>query len=113
MRGQSVGYATMTILYPYLIEMLQAGQRGRATNMAIPLLGMQLGGEVVLGIIAAGAMAAMLSTSVGLLISMSTSLSHDVYAGVLRPDSSDRERLAHLSQLTGHGARKPLILLGW
>lgn len=88
-----VGYATMTILYPYLIEMLQAGQRGRATNMAIPLLGMQLGGEVVLGVIAAGAMAAMLSTSVGLLISMSTSLSHDVYAGVLRPDSSDRERL--------------------
>ncbi|MCD8514664.1 MAG: cation acetate symporter [Burkholderiaceae bacterium] len=88
-----VGYAIMSILYPALIEMLQAGQRGRATNMAVPLIGMHLGGEVILGIIAAGAMAAMLSTSVGLLISMSTSLSHDVYAGVLRPDSSDRERL--------------------
>jgi len=88
-----VGFATMTILYPVLIEMLQAGQRGRATNMAIPLLGMQLGGEVVLGIVAAGAMAAMLSTAVGLLISMTTSLSHDVYAGVLRPNSTDRERL--------------------
>ncbi|OYX59484.1 MAG: cation acetate symporter [Comamonadaceae bacterium 32-67-11] len=88
-----VGFATMMILYPALIEMLQAGQRGRATNMAIPLLGMELGGEVVLGIIAAGAMAAMLSTSVGLLISMTTSLSHDVYAGVLRPNSTDRERL--------------------
>lgn len=88
-----VGYAIMSILYPALIEMLQAGQRGRATNMAVPLVGMHMGGEVVLGIIAAGAMAAMLSTAVGLLISMSTSLSHDVYAGVLRPDSSDRERL--------------------
>jgi len=88
-----VGFATMMILYPVLIEMLQAGQRGRATNMAIPLLGMELGGEVVLGIVAAGAMAAMLSTSVGLLISMTTSLSHDVYAGVLRPNSTDRERL--------------------
>lgn len=88
-----VGYAIMSILYPALIEMLQAGQRGRATNMAVPLIGMHLGGEVILGIIAAGAMAAMLSTSVGLLISMSTSLSHDVYAGVLRPESSDRERL--------------------
>ena len=44
-------------------------------------------------LIAAGAMAAMLSTAVGLLISMTTSLSHDVYAGVLRPNSSDRERL--------------------
>lgn len=88
-----VGFATMTTLYPYLIEMLEAGQRGRATNMAIPLIGMELGGEVVLGVIAAGAMAAMLSTSVGLLISMSTSLSHDVYSGVLRPDSTDRERV--------------------
>ena len=88
-----VGFATMMVLYPALIEMLQAGQRGRATNMAIPLLGMELGGEVVLGIIAAGAMAAMLSTSVGLLISMTTSLSHDVYAGVLRPNSTDRERV--------------------
>jgi cation/acetate symporter len=88
-----VGLAIMTILYPSLVDMLEAGQRGRATNMAVPLIGMEMGGEVVLGIIAAGAMAAMLSTSVGLLISMSTSLSHDVYAGVLRPDSSDRERL--------------------
>jgi len=35
----------------------------RATNMAIPLLGIEMGGEVVLGIVAAGAMAAMLSTS--------------------------------------------------
>jgi cation/acetate symporter len=88
-----VGYAIMSVLYPTLIEMLQAGQRGRATNMAVPLIGMHLGGEVILGIVAAGAMAAMLSTAVGLLISMSTSLSHDVYAGVLRPESSDRERL--------------------
>lgn len=88
-----VGFATMMILYDELIQMLAAGDRGRATNMAIPLLGMDLGGEVGLGLIAAGAMAAMLSTAVGLLISMTTSLSHDVYAGVLRPNSSDRERL--------------------
>ncbi|GAB3732091.1 cation acetate symporter [Silanimonas algicola] len=88
-----VGFATMMILYDELIQMLAAGDRGRATNMAIPLLGMELGGEVGLGLIAAGAMAAMLSTAVGLLISMTTSLSHDVYAGVLRPNSSDRERL--------------------
>lgn len=88
-----VGFATMMILYEELIQMLADGQRGQATNMAIPMLGMELGGEWVLGIIAAGAMAAMLSTAVGLLISMTTSLSHDVYAGVLRPNSTDRERL--------------------
>lgn len=88
-----VGLATLMIMYPVLIELLAAGERGKATNMALPLLGMELGGEVLLGIIAAGAMAAMLSTSTGLLISMTTSMSHDVYAGMIRPKSSDRERV--------------------
>jgi len=88
-----VGLAAMMILYPTLMDLLAAGQRGKATNMAVPLLGMQMGGEVILGIVAAGAMAAMLSTAVGLLISMTTSLSHDVYAGIIRPKSSDKERV--------------------
>ncbi len=87
------GLAAMMILYPTLMELLAAGERGVATNMAVPFLGMELGGEVFLGIIAAGAMAAMLSTSVGLLISMTTSLAHDVYAGIIKPESSDRERV--------------------
>ncbi len=87
------GLAAMMILYPTLMELLAAGEIGVATNMAVPFLGMELGGEVFLGIIAAGAMAAMLSTSVGLLISMTTSLAHDVYAGIIKPESSDRERV--------------------
>lgn len=88
-----VGLAAMMVLYPLLMDLLAAGQRGKATNMALAFLGMEIGGEVVLGIVAAGAMAAMLSTAVGLLISMTTSLSHDVYAGIIRPKSSDKERV--------------------
>lgn len=88
-----VGLAAMALLYPDLIELLLAGERGVATNMTVPMLGELLGGEIFLGIIAAGAMAAMISTSVGLLISMTTSLAHDVYAGVFRPESSEKERL--------------------
>lgn len=88
-----VGLAAMMVLYPLLTDFLLAGQQGKATNMAVPLLGIEIGGEVALGIIAAGAMAAMLSTAVGLLISMTTSLSHDVYAGIIRPKSSDKERV--------------------
>ncbi len=88
-----VGLAAMILLYPDLIQLLIDGERGKATNMTVPMLGQLLGGEVFMGIIAAGAMAAMISTSVGLLISMTTSLSHDVYAGVLRPKSSEKERL--------------------
>jgi cation/acetate symporter len=88
-----VGLITMAVLYPVLLDYLARGQRGVATNMALPMLGIEIGGEVVLGIIAAGAMAAMLSTAVGLLMSMTTSLAHDFYAGILRPQSSEKERV--------------------
>jgi cation/acetate symporter len=88
-----VGLAAMSLLYPDLINLLIAGERGKATNMTVPMFGELLGGEIFMGIIAAGAMAAMISTSVGLLISMTTSLAHDVYAGILRPESSEKERL--------------------
>lgn len=88
-----VGLAAMMLLYPDLINLLLAGERGKATNMTVPMFGELLGGEIFMGIIAAGAMAAMISTSVGLLISMTTSLAHDVYAGVFRPASSEKERL--------------------
>ncbi|MBL4901943.1 MAG: cation acetate symporter [Desulfocapsa sp.] len=88
-----VGLAAMYLLYPTIIQLLDEGQRGMATNMTVPMLGQLLGGEIFLGIIAAGALAAMLSTSAGLLISATTSFAHDLYAGILRPDSSDREQL--------------------
>ena len=88
-----VGLAAMSLLYPDLINLLIAGERGKATNMAVPMLGELLAGEPFMGIIATGAMAAMTSTSIGLLISMTTSLAHDVYAGVFRPESSEKERL--------------------
>jgi cation/acetate symporter len=80
-------------LYPQLVALLADGQRGVATNMTMPMLGDMLGGQVLMGVIAAGAMAAMLSTSAGLLISATTSLSHDLYKGILNPDSSDEQQL--------------------
>lgn len=88
-----VGIGAMYVLYPTLIELLAAGERGAATNLAVPMLGDALGGQVFLGIIAAGAMAAMLSTSAGLLIVATTSLAHDVYGEIIKPESSDRERV--------------------
>ncbi len=87
------GLLAMYLLYPTLVHLLAIGERGVATNMALPMLGQLLGGEIMLGLIAAGALAAMLSTSTGLLLSAITSLAHDFYAGVLRPESSDREQL--------------------
>lgn len=50
-------------------------------------------GMFVIGLVAAGAMAAALSTAGGLMISISSSFAHDIYYRVLRPESSEKQRL--------------------
>ncbi|AXF57568.1 sodium:solute symporter family protein [Salicibibacter kimchii] len=50
-------------------------------------------GMFVIGLVAAGSMAAALSTAGGLLITISSSIAHDFYYRILRPDASDKKRL--------------------
>ncbi|CAM3982305.1 sodium:solute symporter family protein [Alkalicoccus chagannorensis] len=50
-------------------------------------------GMFVVGLVAAGAMAAALSTAGGLLITISSSFAHDIYYRLLRPNASDKKRL--------------------
>ncbi|MGC9386047.1 MAG: cation acetate symporter [Hydrogenovibrio sp.] len=88
-----VGLIAMYALYPELLQMIANGEVGKAKNMTMPMLGDMLGGQILMGVIAAGAMAAMLSTSAGLLISATSSLAHDLYKGVIKPDSTDEEEL--------------------
>ncbi|WP_321323558.1 cation acetate symporter [Thiomicrorhabdus sp.] len=88
-----VGLIAMYALYPELIKMIANGEVGKAKNMTMPMLGDMLGGQILMGVIAAGAMAAMLSTSAGLLISATSSLSHDLYKGVINPNSTDEQEL--------------------
>ncbi len=89
-----VGVAAMYILYPKLVGLVASGKLGVAKNMAVPMLGQKLGGEFFLGIIASGALAAMLSTCTGLLITATTSIAHDLYASIFRPESTDEERVS-------------------
>ncbi|APH03413.1 sodium:solute symporter family protein [Bacillus weihaiensis] len=51
-------------------------------------------GMFVIGLVAAGAMAAALSTAGGLMISISSSFAHDIYYRVLKPQASEKNRLA-------------------
>jgi len=51
-------------------------------------------GVFVIGLVAAGAMAAALSTAGGLMISISSSFAHDIYYRVLRPNATEKNRLA-------------------
>lgn len=50
-------------------------------------------GVFVIGLVAAGAMAAALSTAGGLLIAISSSFSHDIYYRLINPQASDQKRL--------------------
>ncbi|MBO8170762.1 MAG: cation acetate symporter [Bacillaceae bacterium] len=48
----------------------------------------------VIALVAAGGLAAALSTAAGLLLAMSSAVSHDIYYRILRPDASEKQRLA-------------------
>ncbi len=50
-------------------------------------------GVFVIGLVAAGAMAAALSTAGGLMISISSSFAHDIYYRVINPQATERQRL--------------------
>jgi cation/acetate symporter len=47
----------------------------------------------VVGLVAAGGLAAALSTASGLMIVISSSLAHDIYGEIINPQAPDRERL--------------------
>ncbi|AWE09153.1 cation acetate symporter [Lysinibacillus sp. 2017] len=50
-------------------------------------------GVFVIGLVAAGAMAAALSTAGGLMISISSSFAHDIYYRIINPQASEKKRL--------------------
>mgnify|MGYP001295782295 CR=1 FL=1 len=50
-------------------------------------------GVFVIGLVAAGAMAAALSTAGGLMISISSSFAHDIYYRVFKPNATEANRL--------------------
>jgi cation/acetate symporter len=48
---------------------------------------------IIIALVAAGGLAAALSTASGLLIVISSSIAHDIYGHILRPEASDQRRL--------------------
>jgi cation/acetate symporter len=72
------------------------GSSGRE-NSAAPLLAYQIGGSLLLGIVAAVAFATILAVVAGLTITASASFAHDVYANIFRrghTDPADEVRVA-------------------
>ncbi len=55
----------------------------------------------VVALVAAGALAAALSTAAGLLLVISSSISHDLFKRILKPDMTDKQELAYARVAAG------------
>ena len=63
------------------------------SDTLMPTLSQILGGQGLLGIVAAGAFAAMFSTIGGLLIASASAVGHDVYEKYINPNATQRRRV--------------------
>jgi len=61
---------------------------------------------IIIALVAAGGLAAALSTASGLLLAMSSAVSHDIYYRIMRPNATERQRM-----LMGRGMILVAILL--
>ncbi|GAV32180.1 MAG: cation acetate symporter [Anaerosomatales bacterium] len=62
-------------------------------DQVMPTLGNLLGGQALLGVVSAGAFAAMFSTIGGLLIASASAVGHDVYEKYINPNASETKRV--------------------
>ncbi|MDP2183623.1 MAG: cation acetate symporter [Actinomycetota bacterium] len=63
------------------------------SDALMPTLAQILGGEWLMGVVAAGAFAAMFSTIGGLLIASASAIGHDVYEKYINPNASEAKRV--------------------
>ena len=96
-----LGYGAAALVGPETI----AAAPGKA-NSAAPLLAFELGGTILLGVIAAVAFATILAVVAGLTITAAASFAHDIYANVI-----------HAGQETPEGsevrvARRTVVVIG-
>src|SRR5689334_10375602 len=97
-----LGYGAGALVGPDAIKKAPGG-----ANSAAPLLAYQLGGTVLLGIIAAVAFATILAVVAGLAIAASASFAHDIYVNVIKHGVV--EDAAHLEVKV---ARRTAIIIG-
>ncbi|TCK22375.1 solute symporter family protein [Pseudonocardia endophytica] len=70
------------------------------SNAAVPLLAFRLGGELVLGLVAAVAFATILAVVAGLTITASASFAHDVYARLIKRGNVTQQQELRVARRT-------------
>ncbi|MCK8817919.1 cation acetate symporter [Natroniella sulfidigena] len=76
-------------LTPYMSSSLVE----RGNNLAVPIMGDFYGGQAMLGLTIAGAVAAILATVSGLLITLTSALAHDLYISLINPNASEEQQV--------------------
>lgn len=89
-----LGFILMPKVYPQLVAWIAAGKAGLAKNMAVLEVSGKLGGQVLMALGAAGAVAAILSTAAGLMITVSSTISHDLYKAYINPNATEKQELS-------------------
>lgn len=90
-----LGYGAAALVGPDRILGAAGG-----VNSAAPLLALELGGVVLLGVISAVAFATILAVVAGLTITASASFAHDIYASVLKSHKVTEDEQVKVSRIT-------------
>ncbi len=80
-------------------------------DQVMPMLGEILGGQWLMGVVSAGAFAAMFSTVGGLLIAAASAIGHDVYEKYVDPNATEAKRVA-VGKLAVLGFAALALLIG-
>ncbi|HBV96702.1 MAG: sodium transporter [Peptococcaceae bacterium BICA1-7] len=77
-------------LLPHIVKNFTTG----GTNMVIPTLAEALGGKWLLGIVVAGAFAAVFSNLSGLFIASTGALGHDIYSHFINTNATEKQKVS-------------------
>ena len=98
---RSVVWAIVLIGAFYVFTLILGyGAAAGKENAAAPLLALELGGTVLLGVISAVAFATILAVVAGLAITASASFAHDIYASVIKRGYCSGEEQVRVSRIT-------------
>jgi cation/acetate symporter len=90
-----LGFLLIPAIYPKIVAWISEGPKGvgLAKNMSVLVISKNLGGPWLMAIGAAGAVAAILSTAAGLMITVASTISHDLYKVFINKNATERQEL--------------------
>jgi cation/acetate symporter len=89
-----LGFLTLPGVYPKLVEwMADPAYVGKARNLAVLVVSERLGGKFLMALSAAGAVAAVLSTAAGLMITCASTVSHDLYKTFINRNATEKQEI--------------------